>query len=722
MKLATAEALASFGGVRTAGASGSLPVVAMFCRARVANSAEVNCRLQNGACRSRSHNFQTPLPLLKPSERFLLSGGIILEFFRAHRAIGTSVPTYLIESTAPNNVDDTAKLTSESPPELAPIDSDLAVKQIAEALVTGAEPNLVVMVHGTNNPQRSVLAMYTRAATTIQRDAAIASRRGLVCVGYRWPSENIGEPLPGTWSALPALSIRMLCFGIGVMIFSLSLFYVAFRTKQSWLDSLHLVWISSAFHVVTMLGWTMAGLVFTAALLRVMVYFRDNYRASNYGIPDLIQLIRAIDAEIVREHARRGASRPPRNVQLSFVGHSMGAFVVTNAIRTLSDVFATPVEGLNSYGAGGPGSKPALPSSAIGNVFCLKRLVLISPDIPAEALLSSRGNFLASTLSRFDEAFLFSNEGDEVLRQMSTVANYFVFPTNTRDHGFRLGNVEILSRNFGLIDVGADDFLRVLRIGNKTLQELYDSLEEARALRQASSRPATQAPLPRVFTYFDCTDYIDEDWTKSPPRPILTFSKWRKRYDADARLPFYSHLFLLLCYLLNNKRPNVHNGYFEGLLSQQLMYRLGCLGYDETIRAYGGEPAMGTVCERKRIRVLVSPNLHTVRTGPVPPPAAAATMEPHAQPVPLAQLQTIDMTVPNLVGMSIVEARATVAAVRALQIGQASVAARGTEPQLLLMEIARERSDLPAGTILSQTPEPGSQLQQRTSIEVAVAR
>jgi len=38
-----------------------------------------------------------------------------------------------------------------------------------------------------------------------------------------------------------------------------------------------------------------------AVLLRIIVYFRDNYRASNYGIPDLIQVIRAIDAEIVRQ-------------------------------------------------------------------------------------------------------------------------------------------------------------------------------------------------------------------------------------------------------------------------------------------------------------------------------------------------------------------------------------------------------------------------------------
>jgi hypothetical protein len=647
-----------------------------------------------------------------------------LEFFRAHQAIGTSVPTYLIESTAPDNVDDTAKLTSKLHPKLAPIDSDLAVKQIAEALVTGAEPNLVVMVHGFNTPQHDVLRMYGGAATAIARDAAIASRQGLVCIGYRWPSEHIGTPLRGTWSALPTLPIWILFFGIGVMIFSLPLFYVASRTGQRWIDSL-LVWYPAG--IQTLLGWTIAALALTAVLLRASVYFRDNYRASNYGIPDLIQVIRAIDAEIVRQYAQRGTDSPPRNVNLSFVGHSMGGFLVTSTIRTLSDVFATPVEALSSYGVAGPGFGPgfksAPPSNAIGNVFSLRRLVLIAPDIPAEALLSNRGNFLASALSRFDEAYLFSSEGDEILRQISTLANYFVFPTNSSNHGFRLGNAEILSRNFGMIDVSPDDFLRVLRIGNMTLQELHDSLEDARVLRQSSSRrPAAQAALPKVFTYFDCTDYIDEDGTKSPPRARLTFSKWRKRHDAEARMRWYSHLLLLLCYFLNKKGPDVHDGYFQGLLSQQLIYRLACLGYEETVRGYGGEPAMGAACERKRIRVLVSPKLHAVRTGPLPPPAAAAAMEPRAQNVSPAQPRSIATTVPNLVGMSIVEARATVAAIRDLLIGQASLPARGTEPQLLLLEITRERPGLSPGTVLSQTPEPGSRLRQRTSIEVIVAR
>ncbi|MFZ8425991.1 hypothetical protein ACO1MX_15000, partial [Staphylococcus aureus] len=79
--------------------------------------------------------------------------------------------------------------------------------------------------------------------------------------------------------------------------------------------------------------------VLTAALLRAIVYFRDTYRATNYGAPDLVQIIRAIDGELgnLRGRGKRN------DVELSFIGHSMGGFVVTNTIRVLSDVFARPV-------------------------------------------------------------------------------------------------------------------------------------------------------------------------------------------------------------------------------------------------------------------------------------------------------------------------------------------------------------------------------------------
>jgi hypothetical protein len=129
--------------------------------------------------------------------------------------------------------------------------------------------------------------------------------------------------------------------------------------------------------------------------------------------------------------------------------------------------------------------------------------------------------------------------------------------------------------------------------------------------------PKPPVLLPERFTYFDCTDYTDE-WTdpsgkEQPARPLLTFAKWCKRNDEDARIPWHSHLRLLLTYLFT-QRPNVHGGYFEGLLSQQLIYRLACLGYADTITAYGGKAALGAACKEKRIRLLVSPELPGMET------------------------------------------------------------------------------------------------------------
>jgi hypothetical protein len=546
-----------------------------------------------------------------------------MTFFSAYKAVDVNIPIYFIESTAPDNVDDTGKISTDPLPHLQLIpDSDDAVRQIAQDLAKGDSPNLVVMVHGFNNPKPDVLKTYTAAAVAVNGDDAICHRDGLVCVGYRWPSEKMGQPRHGTWDALPTLPTWILYLGIVLAALPFLLYYFAPDSNHWAINIFRYVRDLLGDHVVTMVGLTLAGLVLTAALLRTIVYFRDNYRASNYGIPDLIQIIRAIDQEIVKQRHRPGErDAPHRNVQLSFIGHSMGAFVVTNTIRTLSDVFVTPVEALNAFGAAGPTPDSRL--QEIGSVFKLKRFVLASPDIPAEALLSNRGNFLASVLSRFEEAYLFSNEGDEVLRQISTLANYFVFPTKSKDHGFRLGNVEILSSKFGVINPDeAGGFLQTLRIGNLTLQQLYDVLDLAEAQRQPDEEKHRRAKisLPEVFTYFDCTDYVDEDET-GKKRPLLTFAKWQKRHNKMAKLRFYSHLRLLFAYLLPSRRPNVHGGYFEGVLSQQLIYRLACLGYHDTIAAYGSEAALGQECEKKQIRVMVSPCLRVLHSGP----AAALT-------------------------------------------------------------------------------------------------
>ena len=211
-----------------------------------------------------------------------------MTFFTAYEAVGVKIPIYFIESTAPNNVDDTDQISTDPLPHLQLIpNSDDAVRQIAADLAKGKHPNLVVMVHGFNNPKPDVLKTYTAAAIAVNRDQAIRSREGLVCLGYRWPSEKMGQPWHGTWDAMPTLPTWILYLGAILSIVPFVFFY--FAPDSHWaFDVLRFLRNIIADHLATMIGLTLAGLVLTAALLRVIVYFRDNYRASNYGIPDLI--------------------------------------------------------------------------------------------------------------------------------------------------------------------------------------------------------------------------------------------------------------------------------------------------------------------------------------------------------------------------------------------------------------------------------------------------
>ena len=104
--------------------------------------------------------------------------------FNAYSVPAAKIPTYFIESTAPNNVDD-SPAHATGPAGLTPIDPDRAVEDIAGHLSGAAQPNLVVMIHGFNNPQKAVLTAYSEASRAIERDPAICNRAGLVCVGYR---------------------------------------------------------------------------------------------------------------------------------------------------------------------------------------------------------------------------------------------------------------------------------------------------------------------------------------------------------------------------------------------------------------------------------------------------------------------------------------------------------------------------------------------------------
>src|SRR6266849_10018653 len=88
----------------------------------------------------------------------------------------------------------------------------------------------------------------------------------------RWPSEKLGQPRHGSWDALPTLPTWLLhigaaIVGLGILVFGAGWFYSYWGLRR-WQPL-----ASLGIHIVTMTGWTVAGLVLTAVLLRFIVYF-----------------------------------------------------------------------------------------------------------------------------------------------------------------------------------------------------------------------------------------------------------------------------------------------------------------------------------------------------------------------------------------------------------------------------------------------------------------
>ncbi len=490
---------------------------------------------------------------------------------------GAKIPAYLIESTAPNNIDDPATCQIV-PTDTEQISAVVAIDRIVHRLMAFKNPKLVVNVHGFNNPRNIILQGYLNSFESLNNDPAI-NGRDVVCIGYRWPSEAMGAPFSTALRAAPWFLIGLLVWGLLLIPALAAIFSADFWLKTG----------------IISFGAFVVAISLTAILLRIIVYFRDGYRAISYGVPDLVEIIRQIDQKLsnLAELAKLPENDERRNrVELSFIAHSMGAYVVTGVVRILSDVFSpnsiTPNLNVGIASSGAPADEPTV-SPKIGNVFRLMRLVLVSPDIPAEALISNRANFLAASLHRFQEAFLFSNEGDEVLRQISATANYFSFPTRSRNFGYRLGNVGV-REDYG-ITTGVD--LHNLRIGYMTIQDIYGELGKLGSQH-------LQDKLPKQFSYFDCTDGVDEPEPGMGVRGMLTLAK----PGHKNKLRWYKHFWLLLLYTWKGN-PNVHGGYFDAPFLRHLMYRLVCIGRDDTLQAYNGQAELHKECQEHQIKVLL---------------------------------------------------------------------------------------------------------------------
>ncbi|PNE12054.1 MAG: hypothetical protein CR217_05515 [Beijerinckiaceae bacterium] len=507
-----------------------------------------------------------------------------------------SLHAYLIESTAPENIDDKPNDNTNDnntyKDKLIPINVDAdggVIDEIVDTLIRSKNPTLVISVHGFNSPRDVILPGFWDSFTRVHNDKYI-NNRDIVCIGYRWPSEPIFSPRHTIFDASPKfLTILFVVGCISLLLLSTVLIAAWYEHFRGAIGHEATIFIGIADPLVGIfVTLIFLAIPVTLFLLRVTVYFRDGYRASSFGIPDLVEIIRQIDKKLEERQNRSWLSwmgTRPNRVQLSLIGHSMGGYVVTSVIRILSDVFdpASVREGLNSTQLpGGVPDPKAL--SRVGHAFYLKCLVLVAPDIPAEALISNRANFLSNSLVRFEEVFLFSNEGDEVLRQISTTANYFSFPTKSNVFGYRLGNVCLLGLPYG---INVEKFDKsYLKIGKMTLSELYKRIEiTSGQLRE---------DLAKRFSYFDCTDCVEDG------KGVLTLAK------RGHKMGTFDHFFLFLLYIYNPIKHNVHGGYFRSHFLSTLIYRLVCMGYKNTTEAYAAEGyALDKQCQDHQVRVLL---------------------------------------------------------------------------------------------------------------------
>lgn len=589
-----------------------------------------------------------------------------------------SVPAYFVMSTAPVNVEDPIE-----PPQgdfAEPIaNPDEAVKEIACHLANHLKSHdsddqfaeVVIVVHGYNTKATGEFGAegwYHNIYKHINTEPSLRKLHGAVLLGYRWPSEQFKGDESGSFEQKRRWSIESLpivldkIFDLGWVCFLLGVASIVTMTVLSAMRSVY----SQTALILALALLGLAALttlpILTILLLRMSAYFRDAYRASNYGVPDLVELIRSLDkavfdnmtsakGECSHEQVSSFFDDKRHRIRLSFIGHSMGGFVVTNAVRILSDVFDD-----RSIGNLALNTSEKHPSPDIGNVFTLGRLILASPDISLETILAGRANFLQSSLRRFQEAYLFSNDGDIVLRLASTAANYFSFPSRTRDSGYRLGNVAIKNRpadyfetiqtsktrlmdcqptKHGIVNQRLDGsfdldgatvfkYLFVTRWGQK-----IDDLNKAR--RAMANQESVTAPLASLFTYFDCTDYVDYTNYKGcegEEMSVVSFAK-----DKLA-LSMWDYIQLTIAYFIGfesfvTKTPwlrrlflyrDVHGGYFNGEFSSKAIYGIAFLGFKGFLQSLNPEASLATVeqrsqalghfanyCSQKQIQVWLSP-------------------------------------------------------------------------------------------------------------------
>jgi pimeloyl-ACP methyl ester carboxylesterase len=391
---------------------------------------------------------------------------------------------FLVTSTAPTSAGVPRQL-----PDLARFRPLFNVDELSRIARERGCDRLTLRTHGYSSESQVFYANFLQEAMAFNTSSSdpedISIDSNHFYIGYQWPSE---KPLssPGLWGdprtdggiLFKFLFVLAGLAGIGGTLLYLFLRFIGvpLLTLLGKLPGLASLWEWMQFEAAIQ-GVKWIWIVPTVFMLwgvvlqflRVVVYQRDRYRAIHYGAPDLAEFFWRFDKGLNSSEMNGDRAWGSDGIIVNLLGHSMGALVLVNALRILSDRFGKD----DIYQA---------EHHRMGQFLQLDKLILVSPDIPLELVQEGRNNYVRSSIRRCRQIFLLSSDRDIVLRYLSMLANWFSEPSFTMS-GLRLGNLYL-----------AGDPQRKYRLSVRNMIRSY-----------AAVQPTSAYDLFEQVNYFDCS-------------------------------------------------------------------------------------------------------------------------------------------------------------------------------------------------------------------------
>ncbi|MDF0556925.1 alpha/beta hydrolase [Kamptonema sp. UHCC 0994] len=433
---------------------------------------------------------------------------------------------FLVSSTASTSLN----VDRELPPErFRPL---FNVDELAQIVLSSGCDRLTMRIHGYATPGSIFYNNFINEADSLTLQDPINNvatlEKNNFYIGYHWPSE---KPFvsPGLWADYRynwGIIIKFLVVLGGLTIVSGSLLYISLKLLGiplllslgslpelagiwQWLKLRETAELAVQWHWIILTVFMLSLLV--VQMMRIIVYQRDRYRAIHYGSPDFSEFFWRLDRALAEENQavqakfshdsgnlendrNKRVQIPKTNprIAVNLMGHSLGALVVVNSLRILSDRFGKDDIDVDD-------------NREMGDYLTLDKLIMSAPDIPLEFLREGRNNYVRSAILRCQKIYLFSSDRDIVLRYLSTLANWWVEPSLEMS-GLRLGNIYLKEVNEGLKTV------------NKSEDPTKSYVPYIRIMvrSQLAANPTSAYELFEKFNYIDCSEMMGVNSVKLP--------------------------------------------------------------------------------------------------------------------------------------------------------------------------------------------------------------